>query len=101
MDLEYVLKNEGKQTVFIGKFEHQKEKKPFSTYKIILKDKTKIILSLKDDEDTEKVLIKHNGNKYIKVIGRVFVNEIPEEYAIISRTNSPYLVDIKSIQLFL
>ncbi|WP_148639424.1 hypothetical protein [Aquimarina longa] len=92
-------KNEGKFLSITGRFSHQKENILFSTHRIILKDKTKIVLLLNEYKNTGKVLIKENNGKYITVIGKVFINEILEKFDLISRTNNPYLVDIKSIEL--
>lgn len=100
-DMNYndIKSNEGKEIEIIGKFKHQESGVPFSTHKLILSDNTELIISLDGFENKEKVVKTKNNGKTFKIIGKVYIDEIPDEYQIIGRTDNPYIVAIQSIEL--
>lgn len=99
VDLEYLEKNEGKLLYFIGKFKCKEQYTAFSTNQLILNDGTKIILSLNAYNDKNNVFVKDNNNRYLKILGKIYIDEIPEQYNIISRTHFPYMVAIQEAVL--
>jgi hypothetical protein len=100
MNLEYVKDHEGELLYFIGKFKCQELYKAFSTNDLVLRDGTRIVLTVSSYNDVDSVFISKNNNKRIKILGRVYVDEIPDKYDAIGRTDAPCMVEIHKAELY-
>ncbi|MCR9174098.1 MAG: hypothetical protein NXI10_16475 [bacterium] len=100
MNLEYVKSQEGELISVVGKYKCQDPNKAFSTHELVLKDGTRIVLVVSSYNDVDNIFTSKNHNKRLEVVGRVYVDEIPERYNIISRTDDPYMVEIEKAALY-
>lgn len=89
-----IVENDGEKVSVKGIFYAREIKRAFSTNHLLLEDKTKVILSGKQNILTEQL----NG-KNLVIEGIIYLKSIPEEYGIIGRSSDPYLLDITNVSV--
>lgn len=87
-----LLGNEGEEVIVKGVYEHS-SLGSLMPLRIRLEDSTYAVLHINKNEK----LTKGDDQVVIQVTCKVYDKVIPEKYGIISRTISPYLVDITKI----
>jgi len=92
-------KQDGEVVCIQGVFSSRKEKKAFSTNRLILEDGTEIVLPPKISEKLPNLFKNEYDEKRMLICGNVFIREIPKKYNIIGRKSHPYLLDLSFIEL--
>ena len=93
--LPCIMDNEGKNIWVEGTFLFPQEI-AFAVKKIVLEDKTEIILTIPKSDLQDLFSLENNGKK-LSIKGKVYTDSIPDSYKIIGRLPNPYMVDITKV----
>lgn len=98
-----LAQHQGKPLRVEGTFRFPTEQ-AFARLKLVLDDGTEVILppppdDSRGDEPGAAELVDVNSGRRMAISGVVYVDKIPEQYGIVSRTPDPYLFELSAVEL--